>query len=90
MVVAYDYLLVYTYTNNEMKLDLTKISGAKKNVWWYSVTDGSLKYVGQFDNKVQTFHYDGAYGAGNDHVLIAVDADKDYIQKDWTSIPRKD
>ena len=76
--------------NNEMKLDLTKISGAKKNVWWYSVTDGSLKYVGQFDNKVQTFHYDGAYGAGNDHVLIAVDADKDYIQKDWTSIPRKD
>ena len=85
-----DYLLVYTYTNNEMKLDLTKISGAKKNVWWYSVTDGSLKYVGQFDNKVQTFHYDGAYGAGNDHVLIAVDADKDYIQKDWTSIPRKD
>ena len=28
-------------------------------------------------------------GAGNDRVLIAVDADKDYIQKDWTKLPTK-
>ena len=85
-----DYLLVYTYTNRPMDIDLSKISGAKKNVWWYSPVDGSLEYVGEFDNGVQHFNYDGAYGAGNDHVLIAVDASKDYIQKDWTKLPKKD
>ena len=84
-----DYLLVYTYTNQPMDIDLSKISGAKKNVWWYSPVDGSLEYAGEFDNKVQHFHYDSAYGAGNDRVLIAVDADKDYIQKDWTKLPTK-
>ena len=84
-----DYLLVYTYTNRPMQVDLSKISGAKKNVWWYSPVDGSLKYVGEFDSKVQRFNYEGAYGAGNDHVLIAVDANKDYIQKDWTELPKK-
>ena len=84
-----DYLLVYTYTNQPMDIDLSKISGAKKNVWWYSPVDGSLEYAGEFDSKVQHFHYDSAYGAGNDRVLIAVDADKDYIQKDWTKLPTK-
>lgn len=82
-----DYLLVYTYTNNAMEIDLGKISGAKKNVWWYDVKNGGLQFVGQFDSKVQRFHFDGAYGAANDHVLIAVDADKDYIKKDWTKLP---
>lgn len=85
-----DYLLVYTYTNCPMDIDLSKISGAKKNVWWYSPVDGSLEYVGEFDSKVQHFNYDGAYGAGNDHVLIAVDASKDYIQKNWIKLPKKD
>lgn len=84
-----DYLLVYTYTNRPMDIDLSKISGAKKNVWWYSPVDGSLEYVGEFDSKVQHFNYDGAYGAANDHVLIAVDAAKDYIHKDWTKLPTK-
>ncbi len=84
-----DYLLVYNYTNRPMKLDLGKISGAKKNVWWYNVTNGSLQYVGEFDSKVQPFHYDGASGAGNDRVLIAVDASKSYLTKDQTNIPTK-
>ncbi len=84
-----DYLLVYNYTNRPMKLDLSKISGARKNVWWYNVTDGSLQYVGEFDSKVQPFHYDGASGAGNDRVLIAVDASKSYLTKEQTNIPTK-
>ncbi len=84
-----DYLLVYNYTNRPMKLDLSKISGAKKNVWWYSVTDGTLQYVGEFDSQVQPFHFDGASGAGNDRVLIAVDSSKDYLTKEQTSIPTK-
>jgi len=84
-----DYLLVYNYTNRPMQLDLSKISGAKKNVWWYNVTDGTLEYAGEFDSKVLPFHYDGAFGAGNDRVLIAVDASKNYITKEQKSIPTK-
>ena len=82
-----DYLLVYNYTNRPMEIDLTKISGKKKNAWWYDPADGSLQYIGAFDSKVTPFHFDGAYGAGNDRVLIAVDADKEYIGKDWKSLP---
>ena len=33
-------LLVYNYSGNPMSVDLTKISGAKKKVWWYSPKDG--------------------------------------------------
>jgi hypothetical protein len=84
-----DYLLVYNYTNRAMEIDLSKISGEKKNVWWYDVTTGALQYAGEFDSKVTTFRYDGASGAGNDRVLIAVDASKSYITKDQKNIPTK-
>jgi hypothetical protein len=72
-----------------MEIDLSKISGEKKNVWWYDVTTGALQYAGEFDSKVTTFRYDGASGAGNDRVLIAVDASKSYITKDQKNIPTK-
>ena len=29
-----DYLLVYNYSGRPMQIDLSKISGAKKNAWW--------------------------------------------------------
>ncbi len=84
-----DYLLVYNYTNRPMDIDLTKISGNKKNAWWYDPKDGTLKYIGEYSDKVTPFQYDGAHGAGNDIVLIVVDASKDYIGKDWDQIPDK-
>lgn len=74
-----DYLLVYNYTNRPMEIDLTKISGKKKNVWWYSPVDGTLDYAGETESKVTPFHYDGASGAGCDRVLIAIDSEKEYI-----------
>ena len=69
-----DYLLVYNYTGRPMQIDLNKISGAKKKVWWYGAKDGKLQYIGEFDSKVTTFQYDGGYISGNDQVLIAVDS----------------
>ena len=74
-----DYLLVYTYTNRPMQIDLDKISGETKNVWWYSPTDGSLQYVGAFATGVHTFGGDGETGAGHDRVLIAADSRTDYL-----------
>lgn len=73
-----DYLMVYNYTNRPMEIDLRKISGEKKRVWWYSPVDGSLEYAGEFDNQLTRFQHDSAFGAGNDWVLIAVDASRNY------------
>ncbi len=82
-----DYLLVYNYSGNTMQVDLSKITGARKHVWWYNPTDGSLAYVGEFDSKVTTFQPDVAYASGNDRVLIAVDASKEYVGKGWNTLP---
>lgn len=82
-----DYLLVYNYTGRPMEIDLTKISGNRKKVWWYSPKDGALSYIGEFDNKVTGFSDDDGYRYGKDTVLIAVDASKEYISSDWDSLP---
>lgn len=82
-----DYLLVYNYSGRPMQIDLTKISGAKKKVWWFSAKNGTLEYVGEFDSKVTTFQHDSGYMSGNDQVLIAVDASKAYVKEEWSSFP---
>ncbi|WP_321480019.1 glycoside hydrolase family 140 protein [uncultured Bacteroides sp.] len=82
-----DYLLVYNYTGRPMEVDLSKISGTKKNVWWYAAKDGKLEYVGEFDSKVIHFQHDSGYCSGNDQVLIAIDASKDYVDKEWKVLP---
>jgi hypothetical protein len=81
------YLMVYNYSGRPMQIDLTKISGAKKNVWWFNPKNGELEYVGEFDSKTETFQHDSGYMSANDRVLIAVDSTKDYINKEWTSLP---
>lgn len=75
------FMLVYNYSGCAMDIDLTKISGNKKNVWWMNPANGELEYAGQFDNKTVSFVYDGAYMLGNDRVLIATDANMNYINK---------
>ena len=81
-----DYLLVYNYTARPMQIDLSKISGAKKNCWWYNPKNGELQFIGEFDSKVTNFTIDAGYNSGNDRVLIALDSAKDYIKKDSKSI----
>ncbi|MDR0892896.1 MAG: glycoside hydrolase family 140 protein [Mediterranea sp.] len=83
-----DYMLVYNYTGIPMQIDLSRISGAKKNAWWYAAKSGKLEYIGQFDgNSTQKFQYDSGYCSGNDQVLILVDSTKNYVQKEWTELP---
>ncbi|HET7733863.1 MAG TPA: glycoside hydrolase family 140 protein, partial [Paludibacter sp.] len=81
-----DYLLVYNYTARPMQIDLSKISGAKKNCWWFNPKNGELQFIGEFDNKVTNFTIDAGYNSGNDRVLIAIDNAKDYLKKDSKSI----
>jgi hypothetical protein len=73
-----DYILVYNYTNRLTEIDMTLISGNEKKAWWYSPVDGSLEYIGKFDNGKQTFIHDSGYRPGNDWVLIVTDASKNY------------
>lgn len=82
-----DYMLVYNYTGIPMQIDLSKISGAKKNAWWYSAKTGELDYIGEFDNKTTDFQYDGGYNSGNDQVLIITDTSVDYVNKSWKVLP---
>jgi hypothetical protein len=82
-----DYILVYNYNSVPMKIDLTKVSGDKKNVWWFDAATGRLSYIGEFDNKPTTFSQQNPHhGIPNDGVLIAVDASKDYLTKEQTEI----
>ena len=70
-----DYLLVYNYTAREMRLDLTKISGDQKRVWWMDAATGEKKYLGEYPSRVLTFRPHDTH----DGVLIAIDATKNYL-----------
>lgn len=84
-----DYLLVYNYSGKPMQIDLTRISGEKKNVWMMNPADGTLTFLGEYDNKVTEFVVDGAYLRGSDRVLIAVDSNKSYLKKEDTKLEEK-
>ena len=84
-----DYLLAYNYSGKPMQIDLTKISGAKKNVWLMNPSDGTLRYLGEYDSGVTEFTTDGAYLRDSDRVLIAVDSQKNYIDKNATKLEEK-
>ena len=81
-----DYLLVYNYTSRIMKIDLTKISGTKKHVWWMNAGTGILRYLGEYDSKVLTFRPHKTGFGIEDGILIAVDSQKGYIAKDQVRI----
>lgn len=80
------YLLVYNYHSNCMAIDLRKVSGGKKNVWWMDAASGKLKYLGEYANGVQTFTPLNVSDKIEDGVLIAVDATKTYLSIDQKEI----
>ena len=73
-----DYLLVYNYTSRMMTLDLRKISGDKKRVWWMDAATGRFTFLGEFDSKVCTFRPHKTIDGIEDGELIAVDASRNY------------
>jgi hypothetical protein len=73
-----DYMLIYTYNGNDLKIDMTKISGKDKKVWWMKPSSGEYTYLGNYQNGIQTFFPPGRYRQGNDWVLIITDADSKY------------
>lgn len=85
-----DYCLVYNYTSCDMNVDLSKVSGDKKCVWWMDAKSGDLTYLGEYGNKSYTFRMrrDSMNGI-QDGVLIAVDSSKKYLSVDQKTIEKK-
>lgn len=69
------YLLVYNYSAKPMTIDLRKITGKQKKLWWMNPKDGSRRFLGTFPSKVVTIAPDVEPKDGQieDRVLIAVD-----------------
>ena len=84
-----DYLLVYNYTSRPMTIDLRKISGPRKRVWWMDASIGRLTWLGEYDNKILTFRPQKAAAGIADGVLIAIDASKSYLLEDQAQIALK-
>lgn len=85
-----DYLMVYNYTSRDMDVDLTTISGKKKNVWWMDCQTGNLTFIGTFDNSRHQ-HFTAIRRADstlpvNDGVLIAADHSREYLSKEQRNI----
>ena len=72
-----------------MKIDLRKITGNKKNVWWMNTCTGQLTWLGKYDSKVLTFRPHKKGTDIEDGVLIAVDASKDYLSENQIQISSK-
>ncbi len=82
-----DFMLIYNYNSNVMKIDLRKISGKKKLLWWFNPSDGAISFIGTADNKIITVSPQiEKSDKVNDRVLIAIDAEKNYISREQTKI----
>ena len=82
-----DYLMVFNYNSNVMKIDLRKISGKKKLLWWFNPSDGAISFIGTVDNKIITMSPQiEKTDKINDRVLIAIDAEKNYISREQVKI----
>ena len=82
-----DYMLIYNYNSNVMKIDLRKISGKKKLLWWFNPSDGAISFIGTADNTIITMSPQiEKTDKINDRVLIAIDAEKNYISREQTKI----
>lgn len=80
-----DYLLVYNHTGIPMTLDLTRISGKEKSLWWIDPKDGSLQYIGNRENGVISLP--SPAGEGEDFVLIVTDSSSSYLSASTTTLP---
>lgn len=76
-----DYLMVYNHTGRDMRIDLRKISGDRKKVWWMNPADGRLTYLGEHESREMTFRYHADAAGVADGVLIAIDSSKDYLNE---------
>ena len=79
-----DYLLVYNHSGRDMKLDLSRISGKEKSLWWFNPSNGDLHYIGKQPDGVISL--ESPAPKGEDFVLIATDSSSSYLHPYSTSL----
>ncbi|MDP2038549.1 MAG: glycoside hydrolase family 140 protein [Ignavibacteria bacterium] len=73
------YLMAYTYTGRNFKIQLGIISGTKVNAWWYNPRTGLAAKIGTFNNKgIMSFNPPGEKANGNDWVLVLDDVSQKF------------
>lgn len=77
-----DYILIYNYTGRSMHVDLDRISGSSKDIWWMDATTGNLTYMGRKSGRTMLLPPSGSH----DGVLIAIDSTRSYIAKQQGNI----
>ena len=80
-----DYLLVYNHTGRPMTLDLSRISGKEKLLWWFNPSNGELHYIGNRPDGVISLSSPAP--EGSDFVLIAIDSNSSYLSPSMTTLP---
>lgn len=80
-----DYLMVYNHTGRPMTLDLRRISGKEKTLWWFDPTEGSLHYIGTRQDGVVSLPSPAP--EGRDLVIIATDSSSSHLLPSMTSLP---
>lgn len=78
---GHDYLLVYNHTGRPMEIDLGKISGKTKRLWWMDAATGTITYLGEATGTAK--HTPSTTADG---VLIAIDATKPYLTPSQTTL----
>ena len=73
-----DYLFVYTSQGKPFTVNMGKISGKDVAAWWYDPRSGETKEAGRFVNNGKKLFTPPSSGYGQDWVLIADDATKNY------------
>jgi len=81
------YGMIYDYNGREITINLDRISLNPKNIWWFDPATGNLKFIESMPSGTVKYVPEGGNRPGNDKVLIAIDADKNYLQKSWTTLP---
>jgi len=74
-----DFLMAYTYTGREFKLELSRISGNEVAASWFEPRTGEVTKIGTFKNEgSKTFDPPGEKSNGNDWVLVLDDTSKNF------------
>jgi hypothetical protein len=76
-----DYLMVYDYNSNEITVDLTRISGTRKALWWMDAATGKLSALGVTADKTYRFTPKKYPTGVHDGVFIAIEEGKDYLHE---------
>jgi len=75
-----DYIFVYNYKGRIFSINMGKISGDSVKANWYSPRDGSIHFIGCFENSgIKEFTPPGKCEEGNDWVLVVTDNAINYI-----------